>query len=425
MVKWLRYLKCLFVMVVLSSQCLAALELAEIGKVTSVFQRDKQSIIVVELDTKLPPGIVIVLEKDVKAVLGDLYKSDGNIYTYQAIVSGRGKIEKGTKVFIPGKKETEGAEVYLKLERHVSFEPKKQGKVLAVYGPQVHIDRGSLHEVHDRDIFAIYDSSGVFKGNTEAQAVGDYETITRLSTDEKVRIKPGDTVVHIGTRRYYGSGIFWGTSFPQGSSRPETGRLNNRINVKTSPIDDYHWFSNQQKLEDSVNMGDGSGGLLWEWMFKSGLGVQWFLGGYTYTCNKFYYYRWNTLDNKLLLLTACEEMNVDIYSPIVIKKNFNYPKAISPYLGIGACWYKSHFLRYEYLYRYDISSSGELVNVRKEAALNYINIFPVIGVEFFSSNAMHLVVDAKYIPAWRRLEDQGEDHTWSGWITSIAVTTNW
>ncbi|MBN1622098.1 MAG: hypothetical protein JW871_05865 [Endomicrobiales bacterium] len=417
-----------------------ASNLTDIGRVTGVYQRAKSTLITVELDVKLPIGVVVFINKDIKAVIGDQYNDEGGKYHYEAVLSGKGEIERDSRVYAFGSKEKEegGEVVYLQLTRKVKFEPKKQGKVLAAYGPKIHIDRGSLHEVKDRDIYAIYDSSGRYKGNIEARGVGDYQTITRLATGGKTRVKPGDTVIYLGRRRFFGLGILYGQSFPirdEWEERPK----NTGPDQVIDPYGDLEWLFEWEKFEKSVNIGKEEAGLLWEWTFSNGWGIQWYWG--VYTC----FYEYSSGKYRDVIDTNGTKIGTSyVYSsigysykinfPLVIKKNFFYPKWFSPYFGVGAALLRARFRHYRRVSYYQKSTEwpyrdelvGSAYNIDNEAKLYYLTVFPSLGVNLFSSNTIHVIIDGKYIPAWRRLKSgDGEDHTWSGWICSVAVTTNW
>jgi len=427
----LKKLLTFLILIFVSIQSSFAVDLAEIGKVTGVYQRAKSTIVTMELEVKLPPGVIAFINKDIKAVIGDLFSNDAKVYRYEAALSGKGNVEKDAKVYIFGQKENDGTNIYLRLERRVSFEPKSTGHVIASYGSRIHIDRGSLHEVHDRDIYAIYDSSGHYKGNIEAIGVGDYETIGQTVTGERSRIEPGDNVIHLGQRKFFGLGFMYGFSLPvtdgnwaQGPSSWRKGS-----GIVADPLEDADWGD----FEKSANISSRDGGLFWEWQFRDGWGINWMWGIYGHSSLGYNNITRNIVDsngNKIGISTIYikDNFSVEIISPIVLKKNFFYPDWFSPYLGIGTALYRSSFSDIQTVYyRYDDNSgTGQGVNVRnRDPKIAYATLFPVVGLQLFSSNTIHLIIDTKYFPPWRRLESNGEDHTWSGWITSLAVTTNW
>lgn len=186
----------------------ANVSLAEIGKVIGVYRRGKSLIVTLETSLKLPTGLVVYIgeERKVPAILKDNYKSSETSLVYEATVAKQLDIAEGEKVFVEGEIKGKGADVYIKLDRRAVFLPKTEGQVLASYGSQVHIDRGSLHEVRERDIYAVYDSSGRYKGKTEMRGIGDNQSIGQLYTGTKKEVEPGDTVKFLGQRKFFGLG---------------------------------------------------------------------------------------------------------------------------------------------------------------------------------------------------------------------------
>ncbi|MFH1367993.1 MAG: hypothetical protein ABII64_02575 [Elusimicrobiota bacterium] len=407
---------------------LNAVELAEIGKVTGVYQRSNSTILTVEIETKLPTGTEIFIEKEIKAILADLYMEVNGKYTYEATLAGKGTIEKNAKVYVPGQKEQQGVDLYLKIERYAKFEPKKRGKVLASYGPKVSIDRGSLHEVGERDIYAVYDSSGKFVANVEAAGIGDYETIAYKWGSDKKKIDPGYNIVLVGKRRFFGLGIICGVSLPLKDKTSVSFFEKSTVLSKTEDIDALKSYGN---FENSATL-FAPAGLLWEWQLKDGWGVQWFWGDYAYITSEYHYKQRTIADSNGVFqgysyIGSRTEYTVHLYSPFAVKKNFLYPNWFSPYIGLGAGYLLESFKSIKRItyneppeYKYQ-----EVYGSQIEAEIGYLTIYPVAGINFFSSDTIHAMFDLKYIPPWRKLEANGEEHTWSGWITSIGVTTNW
>lgn len=57
--------------------------------------------------------------------------------------------------------------------------------------------------------------------------------------------------------------------------------------------------------------------------------------------------------------------------------------------------------------------------------LKYAMPFPSFGFDLFPTSLVHVTFDAKYIYPLIPLRGGTEDHTWSGWIFSAGMTTNW
>ncbi|MFH2070070.1 MAG: hypothetical protein ABIJ11_02500 [Elusimicrobiota bacterium] len=350
-------------------KCFSA-TLTEIGKVSGVYRRGKGLIVTVELELKLPIGLVVYIDKDrqIPAILGDHHGIEQNKHIYEGTVAKQVEIATGEKVYAVGEKKQGTTEVYLKLDRKALFVPKKEGHVLASYGRQVHIDRGSLHEVRERDIYAIYDSSGKYKGKIELAGIGDHQAIGKLYTDTKKEIGPGDTVKYLGQRRFFGLGVYGSVD------------MNSVVNVFGSIVD-----KSEKRVEAR------SGGLLWWWTFTNGWGINWI---------------W--MSHHSSLETEKKYFKMNYWFPLTIRKHFFYPSWISPYIGCSFGWLEVGF--------------GEQFGGAKW----YKNIFlsPTTGLELFQTKLFHVSFNANYITA-PEMEHSDEKFQYSVWIVSFGITTNW
>lgn len=267
----------------------SSVSLAEIGQITGVYRRGKSLIVTLETNLKLPTGLVVYIDENRKipAILKDHYKSTETTLIYEATVAKQVDISEGEKVFIEGEIRGQGADVYIKLDRRAIFLPKSGGQVLASYGSRVHIDRGSLHEVRERDIYAIYDSSGKYKGKIETRGIGDHQSIGQLYSGAKKEVEPGDTVKFLGQRKFFGLGVAAAAGV----------------------------------VQDQTPSG---GGLLFWWTFPNGWGINWLWGTW--------FFEHFETDNRYIF-------NVNM--PAVFRKNFFYPNWISPYAGVCIASYSS------------------------------------------------------------------------------------
>jgi len=128
--------------------------------------------------------------------------------------------------------------------------------VLSAYKERVQIDRGSLHEVRERDIYAVYGADGKLKAKIEASALGDRESVGKIYSEKGIKIEPGDRVVHLGQRKFFGFGVHYGMS---------------------------RWDftdTEQGNKSKSVYKFITGGGLLYSWVFPGGWTMQWLWGTY-------------------------------------------------------------------------------------------------------------------------------------------------
>ena len=349
--------------------------LAPVGQITGVYRRGKSLIVTLETTLKLPTGLVVYIgeERKIPAILKDHYKTSETSLVYEATVAKQVDIAEGEKVFVEGEIQGKGADVYIKLDRRAVFLPKSEGQVLASHGPQVHIDRGSLHEVRERDIYAIYDSSGKYKGKTEMRGIGDNQSIGRLYTSAKKEIEPGDTVKFLGQRKYFGLGV-------------HVARDIFTVPKEDPPIEDVEPIS--------------GGGLAWWWTFPNGWGVKWIWGYSSIDVSRSFVYTDTETSAKS---TKYERYHVTYSYPLTVRKNFFYPGIVSPYLGITLGHYLSHFNYNEI--------KGMVVS-------------PTVGVELFTTRLIHIFLDATYLQL-PEFEARGEKRQYKKVLFSFGVTTNW
>lgn len=167
----------------------ATVPLVEIGKVENSYKRGKNTIVSIKVNTKLPIATMIYISKEIPAIVGDMYHEEEGFYFYEAEISGKGEITPGEIVYAIGEKK--GTEVYLKLEKYREvFTPKKQGQVISAFKERVHFDRGSLHEVKERDIYAVYGADGKLKAKIESSGIGDRESIGQIYSQKKSKLSP-------------------------------------------------------------------------------------------------------------------------------------------------------------------------------------------------------------------------------------------
>jgi len=386
----------------------SAVPLVEIGKVENLYRRGKDTILSIKINTKLPTGTMVYISKEFPAVVGDMYNEEEGFYFYEATIYGKVEIKPGEIVYAIGEKK--GTEVYLKLEKYrEALSPKKQGQVISAYKERVQIDRGSLHEVRERDIYAVYGADGKLKAKIETSAIGDRESVGKIYSQKGIKIDPGDRVVHLGQRKFFGFGVHYGGSRWDFTDTEQGGR----------------WKSVYKFIT--------GGGLLYSWVFPGGWTMQWLWGTYFGFDN----YEESYSDNKTSKYYNTQIFEMLVSFPFWVRKNFFYPSWFSPYLGFGigifTCSYKHD---YSIVYESETQTGTFRIDERrviweKEKTPFPIVPFPVIGIELFSSRMLHFFLDAKYFYSpWVKARSNpagypDKKHTYQEWVFSAGFTTNW
>ncbi|OGS21327.1 MAG: hypothetical protein A2252_08790 [Elusimicrobia bacterium RIFOXYA2_FULL_39_19] len=290
---------------------------------------------------------------------------------------------------------------------------KKEGKIRRIENNLVEIDKGSIHKVRERDIYNVFDSTtGKYKGKLEVDAIADAVSIGSTYNRNKYQMNKDDKIKYYGQRKVFGLGVIGGGTANEFPSATKQLDLEKHICIRGA-------------------------GLLWEWSFKNGWGVQWLLGSYVYK---------TAVPNRTFIIyqdpytifkkRIDNQYEIELMSPVIFKKNFFYPSTVSPYLGLGIGYLRNQFYNYifeDYFY-YDqpnyyhpghIVDSFRKITNNDTKEIQYLLPFPVIGIEFFSSHLVHITFDAKYIYPLVPLRGTTEDHSWNGWIFSTGMTTNW
>ncbi|OGS21550.1 MAG: hypothetical protein A2252_07335 [Elusimicrobia bacterium RIFOXYA2_FULL_39_19] len=273
---------------------------------------------------------------------------------------------------------------------------KKEGIVRRVEKDLVEIDKGSIHKVRERDLYKVYDSTtGGYKGVLEVQAIADAVSIGKNYDSKTALISSNDKIVYCGQRKIFGFGPMIG------------GSVSNTKDYTKEPFD----------FEKGAN--PNCVGLLMEWTFSRAWSIQWLLGQYIYSKN----IPTGFWDSQNKYIRKNDAFSFELDCPLTIKKKLFYPSWFSPNYGLGVGYFKSSF---ETSHNYNDYLNGMYVIEKNDSAKNaYCLIYPAFGIELFSSNLVHVIFDAKYIYPLVPLRGTTEDHSWSGWIFSTGMTTNW
>ncbi len=336
---------------------------ASLGKTLVVYPDNNTTKLILETTEALVSGRQVYLgPQRVAVTVGELLSRAGPQYYYSASVPGRPKIENGDAVSGEAPVTDAGATttlavpsaLTLQIKEHYTFEPKRRGEVTAVQGDHAMVDRGSLHEVRERDIYRVYDSSGRYKGLLELRGVGDrqssgklYNALEDFRRDAK-KTAPGDRVVFAGQRKLFGLGL-------------EGGLMAKKD------------FVGQGREE---NFG---GGLLWSITLPDGWGAEILFGAYGRNGR-----------SRMSVVPAPGVRTLDrqalFIAPTWVKKNFFYPSVVSPFLAAGAAVFTG---------RNQWVSSGAATfdeNVSKSGVVPMLGA----GVEFFPGRFLRPRFDIRY-----------------------------
>jgi len=234
-----------------------------------------------------------------------------------------------------------------------------------------------LHEVRERDIYGVYDSSGRYRGKLEMKGIGDFQSqgLAYYALEDFKRQRPrlskGERVVYLGQRKLFNLHAFWGQNY-----------RNEKILVGR---------------EKSFG-----GGLLWSVTLRDGWGIEFLFGG----LNK-------EIKNSIRKTGFFHEIahRATFWAPVWIRKNFFFPYSVSPYLGIGTAILSGR------------ASTRKVLFLAQDSVDR-----PVLmlggGIEFFPGRFMHPRLDVRYFPG-PILNAGGSTYGTTSIFYSIAVSSSW
>ncbi|MBI4425647.1 MAG: hypothetical protein HY554_18090 [Elusimicrobia bacterium] len=289
---------------------------------------------------------VYVGVQEIPATLGDLLSVAGGLYYYVASASGKVDVKAGDRVLLQRTRKLNlPAFLAFSIKEGFAFDQKHVAEVTAVQGDRAMIDRGTLHEVHERDLYRIFDSSGGYKGLLEVRGIGDLQSSGLLHNrweDRRPRAletRPGDAAVFVGQRRLLGLGLMGGS---------QLGR------TQTLYAFDH----------------SNGGGILWNITFYNGWGLEVLFGVYRIAGGDA---TWNRQTGNQYQ-SQVDERIAEFMAPTWLKKNFFYPSICSPFAAAGFTYLQAKH-RFDHLVP---TSTGEEIKLRK-------GLIPVLGagIEFF------------------------------------------
>jgi hypothetical protein len=379
-----------------------------VGKVIASIIRENRTTLVLETRVPLVSGAGVYVGDGIRAIIDDKLShsmipaasgaaegldekpslsipntsAENPVYYYGATVAGKQDIPKDA----PVRTAALIAPSYLqvKLEEHYTFESKKDATVTARQGDRVMINKGSLNEVADRDIYKIYGSSGQYKGLVEMRGVGDFQSsgvlYNRLEDlhREALDTEVGDRLVFAGQRKLFALGIMGGLM-----------------------ADPEQVLGNTEKTL--------TGGLLWSLTFTDGWGAEILFGGA---------YRSINAASPLGGAEFVQEKHQATYiAPMWFKKNLFYPSNISPFVAAGLS-----VLNAEHVY----SHQTAIYNPNDSETKNLTTIVPVFGagIELFPGRFFSPRVEVRYYDG-PNLPAAGQDFKTSALFYSAGFLTTW
>jgi hypothetical protein len=335
------------------------------NKVIAAYADRNATKLVIETREPMVAGTLVYAgPEEVQVTLNDLLSRSRDLYYYSASAPGKARVREGDAV-VTGRKRTleTPSALRLKIEETYTFEQKRRGVVTAVQDGRAMIDRGTLHEVRERDIYRVSDASGAYKGFLEIRGIGDLQSSGVLYDrieDRRKRagqVAPGDQTLFVGQRKLMALGGLVGFS-------PRIRRE----------------FGYDEKIV--------GGGLAWDLMFKNGWGLEILFGGYDRTMSS------GRLEFDPTFRTdELVKWKVSYIAPIVVKKNFFFPSVVSPFVIAGGSVIDAT-LRYQLYHKTFAPSSEHLENVR----VTRTTFGPLLGagVDFFPARLIRPRLDFRW-----------------------------
>lgn len=279
------------------------------GRVIAVYGDRNSTKLVIETRESLVAGRNVYAGPDeVAATLGDVLSRSGDLYYYSASVPGKADLKVGDEVVTAQRRIATPNPLRLKLSETYTFDQKRKGEVTAVQDGRAMIDRGTLHEVRERDLYRVYGPDTRYKGLLEIRGIGDLQSSGLLynaledTRREALAVRPGDRVVFVGQRKLFGLGLVGG----QAARR----------------TDAFGAFETT-----------AGGGLIWSIIFRDGWGFEVLFGEYSRKLSRERSVRispntQNGLDERM-------QRSARFIAPVWLKKSFFYPRVASPFAAAG------------------------------------------------------------------------------------------
>ncbi|MBI5203085.1 MAG: hypothetical protein HY925_15945 [Elusimicrobia bacterium] len=363
-------------------------------RVIEVFKEGGGVRVILQSDRALVAGRSLFAGPDEAPVtVGDLLSESGGFFYYGASAHERGSLSRGDIALEQKTRPSVGpSRLTFRFKDMFKFGPEKHtAAVTAVQGDRAMIDRGTLNEIHERDLYRVYDASGSYKGLLEIGGLGDTQSSGKLYNafedrwKRALETKPGDKAIFVGQRRLLGLGLVAGSR-----------------------------FARKQALY-AFDKGLGAG-LLWNITFFNGWGLEMLFGQYSI----------ESKDSSLLARspgpgfldrTVIDDRAAKFIAPTWVKKNFFYPAVVSPFLGAGL----SYFDGYHSFETFGVNGKSE--GIEKKSVRSVAPMFGG-GIEFFPVRFFRVRVDARHFISPRITSRENQFSTESTFY-SFGILTAW
>lgn len=290
---------------------------SEGDKVIAVYGDRNSTKLVIESRRPLVTGAPVYAgPREAEVTLFDLLSRSGDLYYYAASAPGKVPVQQGDAVVTRRSRKLQTPHpLRFKVAETYTFQQKWAGEVTAVQEGRAMIDRGTLHEVRERDIYKVLDASGARKGFLEIHGIGDLQSSGVLYNrfgerhGKSQQSSPGDRVLFLGQRKLFALGAFYGLSL---GGREEFG----------------------------VTESASGEGLVWELMFRDGWGIEALFGRYHRSFSAGQTFR-TGLPGPVQTVRQNLRWDASYRFPVALKKNFFFPATLSPYVLLGAAYYQS------------------------------------------------------------------------------------
>ena len=185
------------------------------AKIVSSFVDRNTTRVIIQSREPLVSGRQVYVPPEYREItISEQLSRSNDVYYFAASLPGRYNIPAGTAVSLEKPRPVElPARIRAMIRERFIFAPKHLGEVTARLGGRAMIDRGTLHEVRERDLYVVYDASGSYKGFLEVRGLGDFQSsgvlYNRLfdRTKHALRTEPGDRVAYVGQRKLFALGV--------------------------------------------------------------------------------------------------------------------------------------------------------------------------------------------------------------------------
>lgn len=358
-------------------------------KVIDAYVKGGSTHLIVQSPQELVVGRSLYIGKqETPVTIGELLSEKGSLYVYHVSAPGTPRLAVGDAVLLETtRKESVPSAILGSLSARKGFEQKSVVEIRAVQGDRAMIDKGTMQQIHEHDLYRILDASGTYKGYLEVRGIGDLQSSAILDVKRGFEVRPGDYGTFVGRRRELAFG----------------------------PIVSAGFKNRQISYARETSLG---GGLLMGMTFYNGWGIETVLGYFNRQGKDEGLVVVNTLTATPVRETQRSSRSAKLIAPTWVKKNFNYPGLVSPFLAAGAYWL-------------DMSSSFEVFSLNGNyTTASYHQakrgLYPVIGagIELFPARFFKPRVEVRHFIAPKTTAG-GNEFKAEGTYYAFSITTSW